>query len=77
MKSCRRRPRLKTPPHGLAEVLGEATKGRTRKQRQLLVEVRVFFAETVDASGSIQKTLLAGEKGMAGRADFHMFLSSL
>lgn len=43
----------------------------------LLFELGVLFAESVDATGSIHKTLLAGEEGMAVGADFHMHIFAL
>ena len=37
----------------------------------------VLFAEAVNTARSIQKALLAGEKGMAVGANFHMHLLAL
>jgi hypothetical protein len=43
----------------------------------LFVKLGVFLAEAVNAACRIHKTLLAGKKGMAGGANFHLHLLAL
>jgi len=43
----------------------------------LLADVSVFFPEAVNASGSVDKTLLAGVKGVAIGAYFQLYLCAL
>ncbi len=50
---------------------------RSRKENLFLFKFRIFFAETVNSSCCIQKTLLAGKKRMTGGAYFHMNLFAL
>jgi hypothetical protein len=51
-----------------------APEGRLRR---LLVELRVFLAETIDAACRIEKFLLAGIERMAGRANLNLNVVTL
>ena len=61
---------------GLPEV-STPFRGTRSTERLFLFKLGVLFAEAINASGSVQKTLLASEEGVAGRTDFHMNLLAL
>jgi hypothetical protein len=54
-----------------APVNGVRASGKRLRRFFLLLELRILLAETLDAAGRIDQFLLAREKRVAIRADFH------